>query len=154
MNHHFPARLLWALTGFLAALTACLVVVYFTTSSAAVDRQAKRNASLIKDLTAQIELDKASTEADLDAQAATVECVTRFTYAIQAASSDLLVELGQLVVVIATSIPGPEREARVGDGVSKVAAAVEFYQVTVQQRIDYDIAGTPLPCPLAPGLNG
>lgn len=160
MNRPVPVRVLWALVALFAASAAALVVLYFVTSDSSntdqakkATEQAKKNEDLIKELQDQIASSNSGVEADRQVEADRVECVTRFTYAIQSASSDLLVELGDLVIVIATTIPGPDREAKVGDGVDKVRVAVDKYRWTVRQRVDFDVKGSPLPCPIKADLK-
>lgn len=148
------AQVLYALTAFLGTLVIVMGFTFVTRTADDATDQAHKNESLIKELQTQIETANAVSVKDQAQQAERDECVTRFTYSIQAASSELLAAVGDLVVIIATTVPGPEREASIGDGVNKVAASVETYRRTVQARIDFDVKGSPLPCPLKPGLTG
>lgn len=154
MKRGISAQMLWAVTALIAAITAGIVGVYFVRSSNTTNIQTDKNRQVIEELQAEITASNASIEADRAAEADKVECVTRFTYAIQAASSNLLVDLGDLVIVIATTVPGPERDSAIGDGVTRVKDSVAAYRMTVLQRIDFDVKGSPLPCPLKPGLTG
>lgn len=154
MNRPVPVRILWALVAVFAAISVSLVAFYFINASGDAERATKENQQLIQELQDQLVVQNADAEAATKTEADKVECVTRFTYAIQAASSEVLVTLGDLVIVIATTVPGPEREAAIGDGVILVDEAVTLYRQTVQARSAFDLKGSPLPCPLKPGLSG
>lgn len=154
MNRPVPVRILWALVAVFAAISVSLVAFYFINASGDAERATKKNQVLIQELQSQIEIQNTEIKAKTKAEADKVECVTRFTYAIQGASADLLVDLGDLVIVIATTVPGAERDAAIGDGAEEVQASVTKYRETVQARADFDLKGSPLPCPLKPGLNG
>ncbi len=138
----------------LAAIVALAVVVLGSNS------QSEQNAKLIRQLRAELEVsaqdvkdDVAQVEAEREAEADRVECVTRFTYAIQLAQGEQLSAQSALTVIIGQVEPGADRVATAADAFRRIATAQKSYDMTVQQRIDYDIAGTPLPCPLPPGLN-
>lgn len=148
------SKLLWATTAAFTAMAVFAMVVFFIRSSSQDADVSLKNGKLIEDLRAQIADNNSSLEKGRQADASKVECVTRFTYAIQSASSEVLVSLGDLVILIATTVPGPERDAAIGDGVDNVQDKVTIYRDTVQARIDYDVAGSPIPCPLSPGLTG
>ncbi len=122
--------------------------------------QAEANAALIESLRAELEKGAkqlkesvAIVESDREAEADRVECVTRFTYAIQLAQGEQISAQSELVSVIYAVPPGPERVTAGDDAYKRIGTAQVAYDLTVQQRIDYDVAGTPLPCPLPPGLN-
>lgn len=148
------AQLLMSLTAFLVVIVIFLGFNFVSNTADDATDQSRKNETLIQDLKSQIEKSNLVVEDDRIKNAGKVECYTRFTYAIQAASSDLLATVGDLVVIIATTVPGPEREAAIGGGVGAVANAVDKYRSTVDVRIAYDVAGSPLPCPLKPGLTG
>jgi len=128
---------------------AALILVFVR-----ADSQDNENAALITSLRAELATSAAAVEATRASDAERVECVTRFTYAIQLAEGEIISAQSALVTAIATAAPDtPERQTAAADALVRLGEAQAAYDTTVQKRIDYDIAGNPPPCPLPPGLN-
>lgn len=119
--------------------------------------EAKANGKTLEAVEAQLMKAQKQIEtaaADRDVKAEVALCVTRYTYVIQGANADLLAAVSDLVVIISTTVPGPERTAAIGTNVAVVKDAVIAYRRTVAARLKYDVDGSPLPCPLEPGAGG
>lgn len=138
------------------ASLAALALVFLRT-----DSQAEENFELIRDLrselaasAAQVKEAVALVEANRVIDAEQVECITRFTYAIQLAEGEIISAQSLLTTAIATTGPNtPERQQSAENALVRLGEAQAAYDLTVKQRIEYDVSGNPLPCALPPGLN-
>ncbi len=131
--------------GAILVVLAALALVVFTTIS-------KRDET--NKLRLELEATAAQVEEARTEEAEIVECITRFTYQIQGASANTLAAIGDLVVIISQTVPGPERDAAITDQIDVLAASTLIYNETIKARVEYDTTVPKLPCPLAPGLNG
>lgn len=142
------------LMAFVMAILASIAWATIRAKDSAADQNEsdqKANRAVIVDLQGQIARTNVATEEAKIRDAAIVVCTTLFTYDVQAKSGTLLSDLGNLVIIIATTVPGAERDAAIGDGVDLVKSAVTAYTDALTARSNYTIAGSPLPCPMSPG---
>lgn len=77
-------------------------------------------------------------------------CSGRYQDIVDEASNDTLTTIGELVVVITQVPPGPARETAVTAKVAQLGVANEQSRLAVKAKAEYNKAGRPLPCPLAP----
>lgn len=75
-------------------------------------------------------------------------CSGRYQDVVDAASTETLITIGELVVVITQIPPGTEREQAVTNKIQELAKANEASRLAVNAKIQYNNADQPLPCPL------
>lgn len=157
----FPPDRKVKLLGFIMGLLMAFVMAVLATiawstiraKDSAADqneKDQKANRAVIMDLQSQIAMMNLSTERAKVRDASVIICTTLFTYDVQAKSGTLLSDLGNLVIIIATTVPGDQRDAAIGNGVELVKQAATAYTDSLKARSDYTLSGSPLPCPLTP----
>lgn len=77
-----------------------------------------------------------------------LECARRFAAVKDAALAEYLGSIGDLVVVISTNAPGPDREAAIGDKVQALAERLAEYREAIAAVSDWNAAAVQLPCPI------
>lgn len=126
-----------------AAVAASLLLVWATwlafrsgrDDRESLDRQLDRQTALIRDL--QDEL-----TGDRDALACALDVAARTTLA----RAEYLSAIGDLVVVIATVDPGPDRDAAIDAAIETLDARNVEYRAAAEAEADYSAAGRPVPC--------
>lgn len=79
-----------------------------------------------------------------------LECVRRYTDAIDVETEKQLILIGEFLVVITQNAPGPEREAAVKTKIDELDRTNIAAREAMAAKINYNNQGNPLPCPLGP----
>lgn len=82
--------------------------------------------------------------------ASKLECTRRYQDRIDIGTENQLVSIGELVVVITKIPPGPEREAAVSGKIEQLDSVNQLTRQAINDKVTYNNAGNPLPCPLVP----
>lgn len=93
-------------------------------------------------------LDDKSDQLFKDGAARTI-CVGRYQDAVDAASTDTLATIGELVVIIVRTPPGTAREAAIGSKINELDKANDATRQAVNAKILYNNRDRPLPCPIS-----
>lgn len=80
--------------------------------------------------------------------ASKLECTRRYQDLIDQYTEEQLILIGEFLVVITQSIPGPARDAEIEDKINRLDRANIAARESVIAKIDYNNQGNPLPCPL------
>lgn len=123
--------------GGIVTVLAALGITWLTLS--AYSTETTKNRRLIENI--------AHTDRNIDARRT---CQALYQDAVDAANTLTLSTIGDLVVIISTVVPGPEREAAVQDNIAKLRTVANTARVAVAAKVAYNTAGGPLPCPIAP----
>lgn len=76
------------------------------------------------------------------------QCVGRYQDQVDAAGTQITIDIGDMIVII-TQIPtGPERQAAIEAKVAELAIHKEVARKAVNAKGDYNDADRPLPCPI------
>jgi hypothetical protein len=75
-------------------------------------------------------------------------CSGRFQDRVDAEGLSLAIAQGELIVVISTVAPGPDRTVAVGNKVAELDAATLRAKGAVDAKAEYNNSGRPLPCPI------
>ena len=112
------------------------------------NHDSKTNGRRIDALT--LELTKARdlllAEAQDDAEA--LDCQHKFDTLLRSTGFEPLAAIGDLVVIISTDLPGPEREKRVADNIIHLGETVDATRQTIAQLAEWNDGGNKLPCPI------
>lgn len=77
-----------------------------------------------------------------------LECQRRFQDAIDSTTETQLVLMGEFLVAITQIPPGPDREVAVKDKIRDLDTTNQSARKAINDKIAYNNAGNPLPCPL------
>lgn len=131
------AKILSWTAGVLAGIAVLVSLVIVWNVLRVDDEQTTKNQALIEDLQVQLsEATRTLDQARVD-DAATVECLTRFDDVVEEAQNAVQVVADQFIVIIATTRPGAERDAEIGDLVSVFYDAQAEYNNAVKTRDDF-----------------
>lgn len=121
----------------LFALLVMIVVIF--------DKNANENN--LEDQLKAFQNERTSSDA---ATAKKLECVRRYTDAIDIETEKQLILIGEFLVVITQTAPGPERDAAVKEKIDELDRTNIAARGAMAAKIEYNNQGNPLPCPIGP----
>lgn len=137
-----------SLLGVVVLIALLISLLAISDKNRSQDRFIKESASnkaLIQDLQAQLATASSTTSAQL-------VCSGRYQNAVESASANILTDIGDLVVILSTFAPtDPNRQAALDTNVTQLQTDTAISKKAVNDRIAYNNAGNPLPCPITEG---
>lgn len=76
------------------------------------------------------------------------QCVGHYQDGVDAAGTQILIDIGDILVILSQQPPGPERTAAIGAKITELGADKDTTKKAVKDKADYNDADRPLPCPI------
>ena len=133
------------LTKNIIVIIALAVMIFNFVDKQSADRTVQRERT---ELRAQLQaVNDQLAAADQQAAERTL-CARKHQDNVDKYTTETLVTIGELVVIITQIVPGPEREMAVTDKIAQLQAAISQVRAAIVAKGTYNDEGNPLPCPI------